>query len=499
MSLTKSLSVSVFVMLAVMMVAQGQLSPPVGYANHLQCSNGIDDDHDGFTDFPQDPECATSEDPTEADGTSVSSSSRSSSSVSSMSSDLTLLLSDGRDSIGPSGTMIYAITLSQRVVASKNVTLTLELPEYAQQILPDRDGAVSGKQVTWANVTLPQNSQQRFSVQVVLSPETPHGILLIARAMADGAVATDGTLVQDASQQYDVFQLSLTDDTSIVPPRGTLNYHATVSNTTASQQVGDVILTVPQLLVIEVLTPDTSYDSNVIVWKDTVFAPNETKTFTFRATVRRNAPEFASLFTQLRIGTAAVSDTTSVQKQTGASSASSAILSSSRSSVRSRSSVAVNRSVLFRKTSDANEVLPGGLLRYTLFVQNVLLQSIDDATITDTFDASKLSIADAGGGNIIAPDQLQWVLPTLSPGHTWQQTYSLIVSPNAHAGITLNNVATITGTDTEYATLAEKVSFVKTDVVERLPSTGAPYDVFFLLITFPMAILGSFRQRTFKV
>src|SRR5688572_28191627 len=71
------------------------LSPTVS-ANHVQCSDGIDNDNDGKTDFPQDPQCADNEDNSEGDQAAGS---------------MVLTVTDNKTTIKAGDTMIYLITL----------------------------------------------------------------------------------------------------------------------------------------------------------------------------------------------------------------------------------------------------------------------------------------------------------------------------------------------------------------------------------------------------
>jgi len=462
---------------------------PYSLANHLQCSDGVDNDNDGRADFPQDPQCSSTEDNSESEGATASSAS--SSSVSSTG--LNIAISDGKNTIRAGDSMIYVITLTQNTEASKVVDVDLFLSTYANVVTPDQGGTVSGNRVRWNRITLLQNQQQRLTVQSGVNPTAPEGTQLVARVTAGGAETSDTTTVQNSPQQQANFQVFVTDDRTTVAPNDTLNYRATVTNSATTSQTTDVILTTSQFITVSDLQPNAPYDSNVIVWKNVSFNAGETKTFTFKGQVRRNAQEFVSVNTQIKAGPATAADSTSVQTGARASSSRSSLSSSSSSS--SRRTGAPSRSVLFSKSADTEEVVSGGSVRYTLFVQNVLLTTIDDATITDRFDASLLSVSDAGGGTVVSPGQLQWKLPRLLPGQTWEKSYTLSVSGTIAEGTQLSNVATITGNDVATASLDEKVVVAKTGIVGRLPATGAPYDVFFLLMTAPIAGALSMLQK----
>lgn len=442
-------------------------------ANHTQCSDAVDNDGDGKADFPLDAECDTPEDTSEG-GTAASSSSSSSS----VSSALSITIDDGKSSIRAGDSMVYLIELRQTSDASKTVDVDLYLPTFANIVSPQQGGNATGNRVRWNDVTLLQNVTQRLSVNVSLNPVIPENTELIARAVASGVEATDKTVVRNTSQTDAAFQVAVSDGKSIVAPNEMLTQTLTVTNTSGQQRTTDVQLTVSQFVAVESVNPRTGTDSNVLMWKSQNFAAGESKTYVVKGSVRRGAPEYASIVFQGKVGTVMASDVTSVQ--TGAASSSRSSSSSRGTDSSSSRATGQNdrlRNVLFTKTADMREVVPGGVITYTLQVQNVLLTVIDDAVVSDRFDAAQITIIEAGGGVMPAAGQLQWQLPTLRPGEIWTRSYKVQVAQGLSSGTDVKNVASITGSDVTYTTLDEKVTVAQTNVVGKLPSTGAPYDV----------------------
>ncbi len=76
--------------------AYSLLSASVSDAATAQCVDGTDNDGDGRTDYPNDPDCSNSDDNDEY-GNSTS---------------VLLSINDGRDRIAPGGSIIYSVTVS---------------------------------------------------------------------------------------------------------------------------------------------------------------------------------------------------------------------------------------------------------------------------------------------------------------------------------------------------------------------------------------------------
>jgi hypothetical protein len=337
-----------------------------------------------------------------------------------------------------------------------------------------------------------------MGVQVGVNPNAPEGYQFNSRLSVAGAETIETTTVQRTSSAAANFTVSVTDGHTTASPNEQLSYAIAVTNTSQTVQTADVNLVVSPFFSVDSLSPNTNYDSTNIVWKGISFDPGQPKIFTINGTVRRSAPEFASLVTDVKVGSTNASDVTSVQTPDNSSRSSSSLSktsssrSSASSSVRSR---AVTRSVLFSKSADKSEVIAGGSIRYTLYVQNVLLNTIDDAVVNDRFDTAYLTLGDAAGATVTAPGQLEWKLPRLMPGEVWTQSYTLNVANNPSNGTQLNNIASITGNDVAYASLDEKVMVVQTGVVGQMPSTGSASDVLFIFLSIGVSGAVVFLQR----
>jgi len=170
-------------------------------------------------------------------------------------------------------------------------------------------------------------------------------------------------------------------------------------------------------------------------------------------------------------------------------------VSSSSSSI--QTSVVRGRAVLIQKSAEKSEVLPGGIINYSVQVTNVLLRTIRNATVTDQYDASRMTIVQPAGAEFAQRGKLVWTIPELEPGKTWNARYRLAVNDAVVHGDIVRNVVSITGPDVEDAVLSERVSAVQVNVIESLPAAGVPYDKILLIgIVSTSLLLGILQRKT---
>ncbi|MFA5800786.1 MAG: hypothetical protein WC840_07625, partial [Candidatus Peribacteraceae bacterium] len=202
------------------------------YAIHTQCSDGVDNDRNGLTDYPQDPGCASLDD--DYEGTSTSGN--------------FITITDERDTVQPGDSIVYIITLKQQREEARNVGILLHLPFQANIVSASDGGAVSPDAVRWTNVSVYRNVTRTLTVNVNVRPDAQPGQYLAARAQVTGeADATDTTLVREQiqPQQADLFRISLSDGREYILPGEDLVYTARVRNNGTRTTVSDVRLALP--------------------------------------------------------------------------------------------------------------------------------------------------------------------------------------------------------------------------------------------------------------
>lgn len=561
------------------------LSSETTLAIHSQCSDGLDNDRNGKTDYPQDDACQSLDDDYEGISTSGN----------------FITITDGHDTVAPGGAVVYVLTLKQQRETSRNVNITLDLPHQSNVTGASDGGDFKGDRVTWTNVSIYQNVTRTLTVNVNISPNAKEGQYLVARVLVEGAEATDTTLVKASEiQQGDVFNVSVTDSKDYVLPGSTLEYTVRVKNQSTATRTTDVRLALPYDTYFISNSEGGKQDSYNVSWKAVSFAPNETKTFT--ATVQIDsrtkdriilrAKAYAGSMIALdqtvaRIGLPYNSITTSISdnrntaevgqilnytvKVTNTSdmvatdvpvdasfpiygefvgateggywdgtnvrwlvlqiapkdtrtlvysvrvradaplgsvltAAATADNSMSRDTTRvvlqSTENGLVENNVLFRKTADRGEAVPGGKIRYTLFIRNTLDHVISDASIIDRFDNRYLSLESVDDPTSLVSktdSQMTWAVPVLKPGESWKTSYVLSVAPNAPTGMQLDNVATLRGADVNGLSLTERVRTNSSGVLREFPMTGAGMDAFMAAAVAVLAMGAGFMQKKFVI
>lgn len=538
------------------------------FAIHTACSDGRDNDNDGRVDYPQDDDCETLDDDFEGKGTSGN----------------FITLTDDRDKVGPGGALVYVITLKQQRQDARVVTIDLHLPHQSNIVSASDGGSVSQDHIRWTNVSVYRNVTRTLQVHANVNPNAEQGQYLVARAITEGAEATDTTLVETyVPQPTDVYTVSLSDGREYVTPGEKLTYTARVRNASAQATVNDVRLSLPYETYFVSNSDGGRRDSYSVIWRNVAFNAGETKAFTATVQVDPQAHDRGAIRARASIGSASASDQTIVRVGLPYNSISTALsdgLSTAEKGqvltyqlrvtnndetivgtnvavdaglprfgefvsatdngyfdgsnirwlvtniapketrlltfkVRIRPDAPVDAllvasavadgitgsvsrdttnvvaessevsqfdrapGILFRKTADRGEVLPGGSIRYTLTVRNTLDHVISDAVITDRFDARYMSLEQYDAPHALLSQSngsMRWKVPVLQPGESWQTSYTLSVDPKAPKGIDLSTVATIRGSDLEDVSLDDRVQTERSDIMEDFPQTGGAWE-----------------------
>lgn len=574
--------------LAITALVSGSLSvlfimqPSVGIASHSQCSDGVDNDSDGRTDYPNDGDCENIDDMTEGTGGGG----------------FFLSLTDGRDSVAPGGSVVYRIELTQTAATERTVDVDFTLPARATLSSASDGGRfISGGHIRWDDVSVYRQNSRVLTVTVNVDPSAREDEILAARVSADGTQATDTTRIFGTSVDNGVFSVSVTDGQTYVLPGERLTYTVRVRNDKTHAERTDVRVTLPQFATyLNGSAGVQRIDNNALIWRDQFFEQDQERTYSFtveiydrvteryslRATayvgnrtatdetytnrglpdavlrlsitdnrdtvergqlltyyidmdntahdvgtdefvtaglpiyaefidasdggvydgqnirwdhlkiapkgtrriaftfrVRADAPIGQELRTSARTDGGVDGDITTVVKNSNERSSSSGY---GRTPTDPSRNTRNEDDVLFRKVASTDEIVPGGFIRYTIYVRNTQPHALRALLISDRFDAQYLTFAN-GNPSFREDNRLEWRIPDLDPGEEWETTYTLAVAPNAPKDIDLTNVATISGDDIRYLSLTERVRTVRTGVIRSLPTTGAPIDLLFTMIS----------------
>ncbi len=253
------------------------VAPQKALADRPACFDGIDNDNDGRIDYPTDFDCESIDDTSEWPDTGVF-----------------VSITDGKDKTAPSSTLVYQIRIRQEREAVKLVNLSVVLPPQLGITYVSDDGTSINGAAVWRNVAVFKGNERSFYVHAQVAPNAAPGLLLVARAVADTATATDTTMInKDSTGPYPQNQLvvNVTDGQDHVMPRQILNYTVTVQNPENTAATVDVRSTIPDALIVSgPSSPIAELIGKELVWRAVTFQPRETKVFTITATVHSMAP-----------------------------------------------------------------------------------------------------------------------------------------------------------------------------------------------------------------
>lgn len=532
------------------------------FANHSECSDGLDNDRSGKIDYPQDEACSSLDDDYEGVNTSGN----------------FITVTDERESVAPGGSMVYVLTLKQQRQDTRNVNVSFHVPNQANIVSASDGGDAHPNSVTWTNVSVQKNVTRTLTVNVNVKPDAVAGQYMVARALVEGAETTDTTLISsDVQNDGSLFALTLSDGREFIWPGEQATYTVRIKNLSEKSQTTDVRLALPYDSYFISASDEGRRDSYNVTWKGVSLEPNASKTFTatvqtdpttndkvlLRAkayagsviaidqTVARKGLPYNSISTSIsdnrktaeigqvlnytvkvtnnsnQVATSvpvtasfpiygefvgateggywdgtnvrwlvlqiAPKDTRTLvySVRVRADAPMESVLTASASAdnsvsrdttkvvLQSNENGLIENTVLFRKSSDRGEAVPGGKIRYRLYIQNTLDHVISDASIVDRFDGKYLAIESVENAqNLVSrtDSQMVWAVPVLKPGESWKTSYVLSVSENTPSGMELDNVATLRGADVDGLSLTERVRTNQAGVLTDFPETGAGMD-----------------------
>lgn len=392
----------------------------------------------------------------------------------------TVSVTDGKKNVNAGGSLIYAVSVYNNGNDQDTTNVQLDLPDYTTLVSPSDGGELRNGKVYWSNITMSPNSSMTMTVQVTLVPQIPSGTVLTAVASAGSSSSKDTTIVGAGAIPKTAFKLSVTDGLSTVSPTQNVTYTATVKNVSSSEETADIHLSVGQFVVVTDVDADAYVDGNSLTWYNVTLAPGSSVTYKVSGKIDRWAAEYYLITTKLQVAGMTSTDVTSVQTN---------------AKDLMGNDVQSNSKIRFSVTPDQQEVLPGGSIRYTVYVRNGSSQAIDGLTATVKFDPSISILTSAGTATKINASTLQWNVPKLNAGETWTTSFELALVDGLPAGTAIPVISTLKGSSIDSITLQSRVSVTSVALIGSMPTTGAGMDTIAALLLIPMAMLAAGFQR----
>lgn len=391
-------------------------------------------------------------------------------------------ITDGREFITPGQNLTYTVRVKNTSSTTKTSDVRASMPYMSDFLTISEGGIRDSYNVTWKNVTLEPGVEKVFSYTAQVDRDAVDRFAIRARAYVGTISALDETVVR-FGLPYNAITTSISDNRNTAEIGQLLTYVIKATNT--SDVVGTQVAisaNMPQFGEFVSATEGGISDGNNVRWLIAQIAPKDTRTFSYTVRVRSDAP----LDAILTAGTVADGMNGYISRDVTKVVAESNELG-----------IAKN-DVVFRKTADRSEAVPGGAIRYTLFIRNTLDSVISDAVIVDRYETQYLSFVSAENTQYLrtrSEGHMEWQVPVLKPGESWQTTYVLSVSENAPTGLELDNVATLRGADVSGISLTERVRTNKSGVMGDFPETGAGMDTILALLMGLPALAATGIQR----
>jgi uncharacterized repeat protein (TIGR01451 family) len=398
-----------------------------------------------------------------------------------------LSLTDNKDYIMPGEVLTYVARVRNTASDTRTTDVRAAMPYVTNFLSASEGGKRDNFNVTWKNVSFAPNETKTFTFSVLVDRDAVDRSGIRARVYAGTLSAGDTTTIR-IGLPYDAVSATISDGRNTVSAGQNLTYNIRVTN--ASDVVGTNVAVdagIPTYGQFVSASNGGITDGTNVRWIIVQMAPRETRTLSYTVRVRSDAP----------LNTVMTASAVADGVQGKISYDYTTVVANSTESSNYPGNTSQSENVLFRKTADRAEAVPGGSIRYTLFVRNTLDHAITDAVITDRYDSNYLRFvrADDESGLVKTPGVLRWTVPTLQPGQTWSTSYVLSISDTAPNGLELDNIATISGSDLDSISLTERVRTSKAGVINEFPQTGAGMDAAFALIMGALALAPAGLQR----
>jgi hypothetical protein len=144
------------------------------------------------------------------------------------------------------------------------------------------------------------------------------------------------------------------------------------------------------------------------------------------------------------------------------------------------------RQVRLWHTLHQTEALAGGKVRVTVGVKNITKSTLEDVTVSEQFDPTKILLdIPLPKGGTVRNGLATWNIPQIYAGQSWNVTFIAGINENITAGETVSLTARIGGGN-DYLQATPGTSDLSNTVsmgIATIPQAGEGFDVLFILMT----------------
>jgi len=373
-----------------------------------ECADGIDNDHDGRTDYPQDPQCLSLHDDSEGPtgrGIFVS-------------------VTDAKDIIHAGGSLTYIISLRTEREEPVLADVFFQMPHQTNLIGTSDAGSRNEELIRWNDVSVYPGRVRKITVTVEVDPDAQNELLLVAQAAAEGEKDTDTTRVErednEVIQSRLPFNVTVTDGKKYAQPGETLEYIIAVRNPSNREREYDLRLQIPTDTTVEYVSGDHSSNRQAISWNDHKIGPNGAREYTVSVRIKHDAKEFFNITTRASIGAALSTDTTTVH--TGI----------------------LPNAIIATTTDGLDQIVPGALVTYDIGLQNGTNQLATEVDLANALPRY-LEFVDASEGGYWTGTNVRWENLAVAPSGNRSLRVTGRVRSDAPVGERLRNTVSVNG------------------------------------------------------
>jgi uncharacterized repeat protein (TIGR01451 family) len=346
--------------------------------------------------------------------------------------------------VKPCETVDYTIRVTNNSNVSRSTTVTQTIPSQTSFQSASDGGYESNGSIRWNNVTINANSTVTLTSRVKVSCSARDGDTIRSTVYVENFSAESLSYVREnGSTSSDKLTISITDNKDPVKPGEELKYSIKICNRDSRDTEVDVNAELDENTTFVSASDDGDDRSDDEVrWRDLEIDRDDCETLTLTVRVKNSADNGDSLKLRVRADGASDTETTKVK-----------------GAVQSNNNFGDLRVM---KTADRSEANPGDEVSYTLIIRNDTAEDMRNLTITDSFNASQLSIFDPNGGTV-TNGTIRWTIDSLDAGQVRTIIYRGRLSSSLRHGDIVRNDVNISG---------GQGSSNEIRIVTRLPQTG---------------------------
>lgn len=130
------------------------------------------------------------------------------------------------------------------------------------------------------------------------------------------------------------------------------------------------------------------------------------------------------------------------------------------------------------QTASMSEVVPGGLIRFTITVKNVTRTTLHNVAVTDRYNPEMIDVVQPLlDGGVINGNLVEWNIPKIYAGKSWTTTFTARAKDHLVAGDRIVLMAHANSEESDFGMFPEAWSSVAGVGVAYLPQTGDRYDI----------------------